>query len=30
MPKPQLPSTAVVTPSAGEGDSVRSQVTWAS
>ena len=30
MPKPQLPMTAVVTPSAGEGDMVRSQVIWAS
>jgi hypothetical protein len=30
MPKPQLPITAVVTPSEGEGESVRSQVTCAS
>ena len=30
MPKPQLPITAVVTPSDGDGDSVASQVTWAS
>ena len=30
MPKPQLPSTAVVTPSDGEGDSVGSQVICAS
>ena len=30
MPKPQLPMTAVVTPSAGDGDKVLSQVTWAS
>jgi hypothetical protein len=30
MPKPQLPITAVVTPKAGEGDMVRSQVTCAS
>ncbi len=30
MPKPQLPITAVVTPSEGDGDSVGSQVTWAS
>ena len=29
-PKPQLPMTAVVTPSADDGDIVRSQVTWAS
>ena len=28
--KPQLPITAVVTPSAGEGESVGSQVIWAS
>ena len=30
MPKPQLPITVVVTPSEGEGDSVGSQVIWAS
>ena len=30
MPNPQLPITAVVTPSAGEGDRVRSQVICAS
>jgi hypothetical protein len=30
MPKPQLPITAVATPSAGEGEIVRSQVIWAS
>ena len=30
MPKPQLPITAVVTPSDGEGESVASQVTCAS
>ena len=30
IPKPQLPITAVVTPSEGDGDSVRSQVTCAS
>ena len=30
MPKPQLPITAVVTPSDGEGDKVGSQVTCAS
>ena len=30
IPKPQLPITAVVTPSAGEGESVLSQVTCAS
>ena len=30
MPKPQLPITAVVTPSATEGESVGSQVTCAS
>ena len=30
MPKPQLPSTAVVTPSEGEGESVGSQVACAS
>ena len=29
-PNPQLPITAVVTPSAGEGDMVRSQVICAS
>ena len=30
IPKPQLPMIAVVTPSEGDGDSVGSQVTWAS
>ena len=30
MPKPQLPMTAVVTPSEGDGDRVASQVTCAS
>ena len=30
MPKPQLPITAVVTPRAGDGDRVRSQVICAS
>ena len=30
MPKPQLPMIAVVTPSAGDGESFASQVTWAS
>jgi N-acyl-D-aspartate/D-glutamate deacylase len=30
VPKPQLPITAVVTPSDGDGDKVRSQVTCAS
>ena len=30
MPKPQLPITAVVTPSEGDGDKVGSQVTCAS
>ncbi len=30
MPKPQLPITAVVTPSEGEGDKVGSHVTCAS
>ncbi len=30
MPKPQLPRIAVVTPSDGEGESVGSQVIWAS
>jgi hypothetical protein len=29
-PKPQLPRIAVVTPSAGDGESVASQVTCAS
>ncbi len=28
--KPQLPITAVVTPSDGDGDRVGSQVAWAS
>ncbi len=30
MPKPQLPMMTVVTPSAGDGDAVASQVSWAS
>jgi hypothetical protein len=30
MVKPQLPMTAVVTPSCGEGDTPGSQVIWAS
>lgn len=30
MVKPQLPITAVVTPSAGEGQAKASQVSWAS
>ncbi len=30
MPKPQLPITTVVTPNAGDGDAVLSQVSCAS